>query len=149
MEWANVPGGLDAPTPETFADKLVFVNCFQSWCAGCHSEGIPLHKAVNLVYENEPDYVGLYMQTVFEGYSTNTFQNGLNTLVNDHDIVDPFYAHHPGEPPESPHFMQEFDVGGTPWSVLFGRDGELIVSFVSYDYSYYELQDMIDAALAE
>ena len=89
------------------------------------------------------------MQTVFEGYSTNTFGNGLSVLVNDFDLVDPFYAFHPGEPPASPHFMSEYDVGGTPWSVLFGRDGELIVSFLSYDYSFYELQDMIDAALAE
>jgi len=31
MEWANVPGGLDVPTADVFAGKVVLVMCFQAW----------------------------------------------------------------------------------------------------------------------
>ena len=31
MEWANVPGGLDVPTADVFAGKVVLVLCFQAW----------------------------------------------------------------------------------------------------------------------
>ena len=31
MEWANVPGDLEVPTPETFEGKVVFVACYQAW----------------------------------------------------------------------------------------------------------------------
>jgi hypothetical protein len=101
------------------------------------------------MYENDPEFVSLYMQTVFEGYSTNTFQNGLNSLTgSEHELVDPFYAHHPGEPPDSPHFMGSYGVGGTPWTVLFGKDGEVLSSHVSFDENYITLGEMIEEALA-
>jgi len=100
--------------------------------------------------EDEEDFVSLYMHTVFEGYSTNTFQNGLSSLTGaDHELVDPFYAHHPGDPVEgtSPHFMGSYGVGGTPWTVLFGKDGEVISSHVSFDENYITLGAMISEAL--
>ena len=102
------------------------------------------------MYEDDPGFVSLYMQTVFEGYTSNTFASGLSSLVVDHDIVDPFYAYHPGDPPDAPtpHFMTSYAVGGTPWTVLFGKDGQVISSHVSFDENYLTLGDMIEAALA-
>jgi hypothetical protein len=91
---------------------------------------------------------------VFEGFGTNTFYNGLNTLTgDDFGLVDPFYGHAPGitggtQYEEVPDFMWQHATGGTPWHVLFGKDGSRILTEMSWDVSS-TLADEVAAALAE
>ena len=98
--------------------------------------------------------MGFYLQTVFEGYGTNTFSHGLNTLTDEEfGLVHPFYGFAPGftggtQYEEVPDFMWQHAVGGTPWHVVFGKDGSRILTEMSFDVQS-TLADEIAAALAE
>ena len=54
-----------------FKGKFKVLYCFQSWCPGCHSRGLPaLQKMVDALQSND-SVVFLAIQTVFEGFEAN------------------------------------------------------------------------------
>lgn len=62
-----------------FKGKFKVVYCFQSWCPGCHSIGLPnLKKMIQALKGNE-NVVFIAIQTVFEGHHENTFDKMLET----------------------------------------------------------------------
>ncbi len=67
--WTDAHGNKTQPIElSDFEGKFKILYCFQSWCPGCHSRGLPaLQKMVEALKENET-IVFLAIQTVFEGY---------------------------------------------------------------------------------
>ena len=62
-----------------FKGKFKVLYCFQSWCPGCHSRGLPaLKNMVDALADNDA-VVFLAIQTVFEGFEANTYDKMLET----------------------------------------------------------------------
>ena len=66
------------------------------------------------------------MQTVFEGYSTNT-KDKLRENQLKYDLKVPM-AHAAGNPQthEIPRIMLDYRSGGTPWTVILNPSGEVV-----------------------
>jgi thiol-disulfide isomerase/thioredoxin len=126
MKWANVPGGAATPPATLFYNKVVFVSCFQAWCPGCRTYGIPMTKLLLDKYRGNPNIVIMFLQTVFEGHSTNTFDRGLRELTVTHGIQNPLYAFEAsaGNMQSTP-FMKTYKTGGTPSFVIFRKDASV------------------------
>lgn len=62
-----------------YKGKFKVVYCFQSWCLGCHSMGLPsLQKMVDALEDNDK-VAFLAVQTVFEGHPANTYDKMVET----------------------------------------------------------------------
>jgi len=94
-------------------------------------------------YWQEEDVVFLYIQTVFEGHSTNTWDEGLGDL-DAYGIQGP-YGFDPSGPSQRPATMSMFDTGGTPYSVVINRRGKTKLSDFTPDQE--RLEAVIEAAL--
>lgn len=70
--WINLPAGKKTIRLADYRGKVVYLYCFQSWCPGCHSHGFPLLSKMVSHYQGQDDVVFLAVQTVFEGFRTNT-----------------------------------------------------------------------------
>ncbi len=97
-------------------DKWVFLKCFQSWCPGCHSHGLPALKKISEALKDNPKVVFAGIQTVFEGFSTNTVDKVRETQLQ-YDLQIPM-GHNPGSHGVSPSTMSSYRTGGTPWMIL-------------------------------
>lgn len=107
------------PTTFTLAqhqNKWIFLKCFQSWCPGCHSHGFPAIKKISEGLKGNPEVVFAVIQTVFEGFSTNTVDQVRKTQLQ-YDLKMPF-GHDSGNELQSPSTMQNYRTGGTPWMIL-------------------------------
>ncbi len=69
--------------------------------------------------------VFLYVQTVWEGAWTNTFENGLVDL-DDFGIRGAYGFDPMGD--EYPATMRMFQTNGTPWHVILDREGNELYS---------------------
>lgn len=108
-----------------FKGKFKVVYCFQSWCPGCHSIGLPnLKKMIQALKGNE-NVVFIAIQTVFEGHHENTFDKMLETQKK-YDLKIPF-GHDAGDDGKSrSNFMQNYQTGGTPWFVFIDQNDSVI-----------------------
>ena len=108
-----------------FKGKFKVVYCFQSWCPGCHSIGLPnLKKMIQALKGNE-NVVFIAIQTVFEGHHENTFDKMLETQKK-YDLKIPF-GHDAGDDGKSrSNFMQNYKTGGTPWFVFINQNDEIV-----------------------
>lgn len=104
-----------------FKGKFKVVYCFQSWCPGCHSVGLPnLQKLVKALKGNDK-VAFIAIQTVFEGHHENTFDKMLETQKK-YELKIPF-GHDAGEDGQSrSNFMQNYQTGGTPWFVFIDQN---------------------------
>lgn len=106
--------------------KWVFLKFFQNWCPGCHSSGFPTLKAMCDEFHGHDKVEIAAIQTVFEGYSTNT-EEKVRELQLRYDI--PAVMGHDGGDPKS-HIpsltMINYRTGGTPWLVLIAPDGSVV-----------------------
>ena len=72
-EWVSLPKGQKTgPKLDDLKGKVIYLYCFQSWCPGCHSSGFPTLQKVIKEFGDDPDVAILTVQTVFEGFGTNT-----------------------------------------------------------------------------
>ena len=73
--WIDSEGEkMNAVTLKDNEDKFKVIYCFQAWCPGCHSSGLPaLQKMVEALKDNDK-VAFLAIQTVFEGNHANTFE---------------------------------------------------------------------------
>jgi len=106
--------------------KWVFLKCFQNWCPGCHSSGFPTLKAFSDEFFGHPQVAIAGIQTVFEGYSSNT-QDAVRELQLRYDLPV-VMGHDPGdkETHSMPSTMKNYRTGGTPWLVLINPDGVVV-----------------------
>ncbi len=101
--------------------------CFQHWCPGCHSKGLPdLQKMVNAL-ESNSNVVFMAIQTVFEGHQDNTYQKIIETQKQ-YDLKIPF-GHDAGDDGKSrSKVMSNFQTGGTPWFIFIDKHDNIVFS---------------------
>ncbi len=101
-------------------------------------------QEVEEAYWDEEEVVFLYVQTVFEGDSVNTWDNGLAEL--DEFEVQGSYGYDlgpdEGGPPET---MLMFETQGTPYTVIINRKGREKISDFTPDFD--TISSAIDRAL--
>ncbi|MEM1157834.1 MAG: TlpA disulfide reductase family protein [Verrucomicrobiota bacterium] len=138
-EWVFLPNGQSAPEVSDFQGKVVYVYAFQSWCPGCHKHGFPTLQKMMKQYADDPDVVFVAIQTTFEGFGSNGPAQALQTAKR-YNLDIP--VGQSGLPNSSSKFMQRYDSGGTPWTVIIGPDGK--VKYNDFHISPAEAMELID-----
>ncbi len=108
-----------------FNGKFMVVYCFQSWCPGCHSRGLPaMQKMVNALEGNDK-VAFVAIQTVFEGHQENTYEKMVETQKK-YDLEIPF-GHDAGDDGKSrSNMMTNYRTGGTPWFILIDQHNNVV-----------------------
>ncbi len=130
----NVPiwidgNGNEMKDPVKLADhegKFRVIYCFQAWCPGCHSIGLPsLQKMVEALKGNDKVEF-LAIQTVFEGAKANTFER-VKEIQKQYDLKIPF-GHDVGDENTRniSSTMYNYRTGGTPWFILIDQEGSVV-----------------------
>jgi hypothetical protein len=107
-----------------------------------------MHKAITEHFADEPAFLPIYLQTVFEGFPTNTYQAGLTYLEDTHGIDTPFYGY---VADSSPAIFQQYNNGqnaGTPYTVVIDKYGEPVLHNFSTIYSTDFIIGQIEETLA-
>jgi len=104
----------------------VYLKCFQAWCPGCHSSGFPTLRAVQDAYGDHPRVSLAAVQTVFEGFGTNT-RDKIPEIRERYGLSVPI-GHDAGDPDGDrlPVTMRRYRTGGTPWLVLIDPAGQVV-----------------------
>jgi len=122
--WIDKDGNSTSFKLSDHKDKWVFLKCFQSWCPGCHSHGLPALKKISDALKDNPKVVFAGIQTVFEGFTTNTVYKVRETQLQ-YDLQIPM-GHDPGSPGISPSTMINYRTGGTPWMILINPQHHVV-----------------------
>lgn len=105
-----------------YHDKYKIIYCFQHWCPGCHSVGLPSLKKLVDAFEGNEKIVFLAVQTVFEGNQANTYDKILETQKK-YELKIPF-GHDPGNGRST--IMEDFQTGGTPWFIVIDKTDNVV-----------------------
>ena len=127
LHLSNWIDGAGKPTGFQLADhpdKWVFLKCFQSWCPGCHSHGLPAFKALSHHFADNQGIAFAGIQTVFEGFSINTADKVRETQLQ-YELNVPM-AHDAGPDGKRSQTMIDYRTGGTPWMILISPDREVV-----------------------
>ncbi len=125
-DWVDANGNKTEPVQlSDFDGKFKVVYCFQSWCPGCHSSGLPnLQKMVTALEGNEK-VAFLAIQTVFEGHEANTYAQMIETQKK-YNLKIPF-GHDAGDDGKSrSNIMTNYKTGGTPWFILIDKHNNVV-----------------------
>jgi len=124
--WIDREGNPATFTLADHPDKWVFLKCFQSWCPGCYSHGLPALKQISEALIDNPKIAFAAIQTVFEGYSPNTRDKVRKTQLQ-YDLKMPV-GHDPGneQTGTAPSTMISYRTGGTPWMILISPERRVI-----------------------
>ena len=126
--WIDANGNKTEPIKlSDFKGKFKVVYCFQSWCPGCHSKGLPdLKKMVEATTTNE-NVIFLAVQTVFEGHDSNTYEKMVETQKQ-YSLKIPF-GHDAGDDGKSgSNIMFNYQTGGTPWFLFIDKHDNVVFS---------------------
>jgi len=131
--WIDANG---EPTTFSIAEskgKWVFLKCFQNWCPGCHKSGFPTLKAFSDRFHDHPEVAIAGIQTVFEGYSSNT-QDAVRELQLRYELPI-VMGHNPGDPEKETFSstMVNYRTGGTPWLILINPEGGVVFNAFHVD----------------
>jgi thiol-disulfide isomerase/thioredoxin len=142
-QWRNI--GKDGPPDVTdYRGKVLVLYCFQSWCPGCHETGFPTLKELVQRFEGNDRVAFVVVQTVFEGFETNTLQHGVETM-KEFELELPL-GHDPGENDSGSKLMKDYRQAGTPWIVLIDPQG--VVRFNDYRIEPDKAEQMIEEMLS-
>ena len=111
--------------------KWIFLKCFQSWCPGCHSHGLPAVKKISQALAGNPNIVFAGIQTVFEGHSVNTVDK-VRDIQLQYDLKMPM-GHDPGGEGGRSRTMGAYRTGGTPWMILISPDRKVVFNDFGID----------------
>ena len=100
-----------------FEGKFKIIYCFQHWCPGCHSVGLPSLKKLVDEFEGNDKIAFLAVQTVFEGAHANTYDKIAETQKK-YNLKIPF-GHDEGKGRST--IMQDYQTGGTPWFIFIDQ----------------------------
>ncbi len=124
--WIDPDGEPTTFAMSEIAGRWVYLKCFQSWCPGCHKHGFPALARVSKAFEGDERVAFVGLQTVFEGFWTNTpdkireiQQRYALRMKIGHDAGDPDGDHRPAT-------MRRYRTGGTPWVVLIEPGGQVV-----------------------
>lgn len=120
--WFNLPQGQDSLDVTNFRGKVLYLFAFQSWCPGCHSRGFPTLAKLIDHFKNNDNVAFLAVQTVFEGFNTNTPPRAKETADRYHLAIP---IGHSGSAQHPSTFMSRYRTGGTPWTVIIDRRGRV------------------------
>ena len=126
--------------------KWVFLKCFQNWCPGCHSSGFPTLQAFSEKFHDHPKVAIAAIQTVFEGYRSNTIDDVRKLQLRyDLPIV---MGHDPGNPDTHarPVTMRHYRTGGTPWLILINPEG--VVVYNNFHVDRNKLIEYVESQVA-
>ncbi|BDS15511.1 peroxiredoxin family protein [Aureispira anguillae] len=125
--WINEKGEeSDSIFLADYEGKFKIIYCFQAWCPGCHSQGLPaLKKMVEALKENDK-VAFIAIQTVFEGQHENTFAK-VKEIQKQYELAIPF-GHDVGTEATQniSSTMYHYRTGGTPWFILIDQKGRVI-----------------------
>lgn len=124
--WVNGNGNKTAPIKlSDLNGKFKVIYCFQSWCPGCHSKGLPdLKKMVDALKDNDKISF-LAVQTVFEGHHANSYEKMVETQKK-YNLKIPF-GHDAGDDGKSrSNIMQNYQTGGTPWFIFIDTHDNVV-----------------------
>ncbi|MGB5417603.1 peroxiredoxin family protein [Algibacter sp.] len=126
--WVDANGNETEPIKlSDFNGKFKVVYCFQSWCRGCHSKGLPDLKRMVEALKDNKNVVFLAIQTVFEGHESNTYDKILKTQKQ-YDLHIPF-GHDAGDDGKSiSNIMTNYKTGGTPWFLFIDKHDNVVFS---------------------
>ncbi len=127
-DWVDANGNkIEAVRLLDFEGRFKIIYCFQSWCPGCHSKGLPDLKRIVEAHEENDKVVFLAIQTVFEGHSENTYEKMMETQKK-YDLKIPF-GHDAGDDGKSrSNVMTNFQTGGTPWFLFIDKHNHIVFS---------------------
>ncbi|WP_323787046.1 peroxiredoxin family protein [Psychroserpens sp.] len=127
-QWIDANGNKSNPIKlSDFKGKFKIVYCFQSWCPGCHSKGLPDLKQMVETLEGNNNLVFLAIQTVFEGHHANTYQKMVDTQKQ-YQLQIPF-GHDAGHDGKSRSIiMDKYQTGGTPWFLFIDKHDNVVFS---------------------
>jgi thiol-disulfide isomerase/thioredoxin len=129
----NVPIWIDVNGEKTnevklsdYKGKFKVVYCFQSWCPGCHSVGLPsLKKMVDALKDNNK-VAFVAIQTVFEGKNANTFEK-LKETQKKYELKIPFGQDNGNNATNGiSAIMYNYHTGGTPWFIFIDENDNVI-----------------------
>jgi thiol-disulfide isomerase/thioredoxin len=125
-DWIDANGNPTEPVKlSDYKGKFKVVYCFQHWCPGCHSKGLPDLKKMVDALEGNDKVAFLAIQTVFEGYEENTYEKIIETQRR-YDLKIPF-GHDAGDDGKSrSNVMANYQTGGTPWFILIDRHDAVV-----------------------
>ena len=138
VEWVQK---VEDVTPTIEIGKVNYLFFFQSWCPGCHSHGFPTLKKIK---EEFPDVNFIAVQTVFEGFSTNTKERAVAD-VKSYGLDIP--VGHDGTAGKPSPLMRRYRSGGTPWTVIIDKKG--VVQFNGFSLSTTQGNEIVTALLSE
>lgn len=128
-QWVDEDGQCRDPVQlSDFAGKWKVVYCFQSWCPGCHSHGVPALRQMVEALEGNGEVAFVAVQTVFEGFETNDYDAMLK-FQKDAALSIPF-GHDPGDASTGNRssMMYHYRSGGTPWFIVIDPNDQVVFS---------------------
>lgn len=127
FKWVDGKGNDTRPIQlDDYQGKFIVLYCFQSWCPGCHSVGLPALKKMVDALEGNDQVVFLAIQTVFEGKAQNTFGK-LKATQTQYELNIPF-GQDEGDAGtgDISSVMYHYRTGGTPWFILIDQNRRVI-----------------------
>lgn len=109
-----------------YKGKFKVIYCFQSWCPGCHSTGLPSLQAMTEALKDNDNVKFLAVQTVFEGASSNTYERMLE-VQKKYNLKIPFGQDNGDiSTREISNMMYNYRTGGTPWFIFIDKEDNVI-----------------------
>ena len=109
-----------------YKGKFKVLYCFQAWCPGCHSRGLPALQEMVKALEDNDNVQFMAIQTVFEGASSNTYER-MKEVQKQYDLHIPF-GHDEGDETTRniSSTMYNFRTGGTPWFIFVDENNNVV-----------------------
>lgn len=111
---------------EDYKGKFKVIYCFQAWCPGCHSRGLPALKKMTEALKFDSNIAFFAIQTVFEGEYSNTFDRMVE-IQKQYGLCIPF-GHDVGDEStgNKSNTMYNYRTGGTPWFILIDQKNKVV-----------------------
>lgn len=109
-----------------YKNKFKVVYCFQSWCPGCHSIGLPSLQAMTEALKDNDKVQFLAIQTVFEGESSNTYEKMIE-VQKKYQLEIPFGQDNGDNTTQNiSNIMYHYRTGGTPWFIFIDQEDRVL-----------------------
>lgn len=144
QQWINLPQRKSSLDIEDYRGKVVYLFCFQSWCPGCHSSGFPTLQRMIQRYRGNDAVAFVGVQTVFEGFSSNTFERARK-VARDYSLDIP--VGQSGQEGRRSELMGRYRTGGTPWVVIVDAQG--VVRYNDFHVDVRQGGELIDRLIDE
>ncbi len=126
-QWVDADGKKSTPmTLASLKGQFKVIYCFQAWCPGCHSRGLPALQKMVTALQDSDKVSFLAIQTVFEGAHANTFER-MAEIQKEYDLAIPF-GHDIGDAATRniSSTMYHYRTGGTPWFILIDENDKVV-----------------------